>query len=306
MPTAYVYTDLGGPEHESFADLPRPVPGPGQLLIAVRAAGVNPVDWKRRTGYRPIGASQLPLPAVFGSEAAGVVEEIGEGVTGFAVGDEVFGTPDTGGYAQFTLLPAAVTAHKPAGVSWADAASLAVAAATAYDALDQLALPAGSTLLVNGVGGGVGVAAAQIARHRGLTVIGTASPAKKDFVESLGAVHVPYGPGVDDRVRGAAPDGVDAVFDLVGGASLREVAPLAADPARLVSGADRTVAELGGSPVLRKREASVLDAVAQLVVEGALDPFVTRTFPLAEAAQALRTVEDGHAQGKIVIEVVSG
>src|SRR5882757_1163804 len=143
MPTAYVYTELGGPEHESFAELPRPVPGPGQLLIAVRAAGVNPVDWKRRTGYRPIGASQLPLPAVFGSEAAGVVEEIGEGVTGFAVGDEVFGTPDTGGYAQFTLLPAAVTAHKPAGVSWADAASLAVAAATAYDALDQLALPAG-------------------------------------------------------------------------------------------------------------------------------------------------------------------
>lgn len=304
MPTAYLYTQHGGPETESFADIPRPVPGPGQLLVAVRTAGVNPVDWKRRTGYRPIGASELPLPAVFGSEVAGVVEEIGAGVTGFAVGDEVFGYPDTGGYTELTLLPAAATAHKPAGVAWADAASLAVAAATAYDALDQLDLPAGSTLLINGVGGGVGVAAAQIARHRGLTVVGTASPAKKAFVESLGVVHVPYGPGVEDRVRGAAPGGVDAVFDLVGRASLREVAALAPDPSRLVSGADRTVAELGGSPVLRKRGTEVLNAVAALAVEGALNPFVTRVFPFAEAAQALRLVEDGHAQGKIVIEVV--
>src|SRR5882757_825615 len=141
MPIAYVFTDLGGPEHESFADLPRPVPGPGQLLVAVRAAGVNPVDWKRRTGYRPIGVPAPALPAVFGNEVAGVVEEIGEAVTGFAVGDEVFGNPDTGGYAEFTLAPAETTAHKPAGVSWVDAAALPVAAATAYDALDQLDLP---------------------------------------------------------------------------------------------------------------------------------------------------------------------
>lgn len=304
MPRAYVYTAFGGPENETFTDLPRPVPGPGQLLVAVRATAVNPVDWKRRNGYLPIGSSASDLPAVFGSEAAGVVVEVGEGVGEFAVGDEVFGNPVAGSYAEYALFPVDITAHKPAGLSWADAASLPVAAATAYDGIRQLDLPKGATVLITGIGGGVGVAAAQIARHDGLTVIGTASPAKKEFVESLGAVHVPYGPGSVDLVRAAAPDGIDAIYDLVGGDALREAAPLVVDPARLISAADRTtVAELGGAPVLRKRNAEVLDEVARLVVEGALDPFVTGTFPFDEADQALRAVEEGHARGKIVIEI---
>jgi NADPH:quinone reductase-like Zn-dependent oxidoreductase len=303
MPNAYVFTGLGGPENETFTDLPRPAPGPGQLLVKVRAAGVNPVDWKRRTGYRPIGATAPDLPAVFGSEAAGVVEEVGEGVDGFAVGDEVFGNPATGAYARYTLFPAANAAHKPAEVSWADASALAVAAATAYDALAQLGLPKGATLLVNGAGGGVGTAAVQLARHDGLAVVGTASAAKKDFVESLGATHVASGPGVAERVRAAAPGGIDGVFDLVGGEPLRDVAVLLGDRSRLVSGADRTIsAELGGGPVVRARTADVLDAVARLVAEGALDPLVTRTFPFAEADRALRAVEEGHARGKVVIE----
>jgi NADPH:quinone reductase-like Zn-dependent oxidoreductase len=303
MPKAYVFTGLGGPENETFTDLPRPVPGPGQLLVRVRAAGVNPVDWKRRTGYRPMGAAAPDLPAVFGSEAAGVVEEVGEGVDGFTVGDEVFGTPSTGAYAEYTLFAVAGVAHKPAGVSWADAAALGVGAPTAYDALRQLDLPKGATLLVNGAGGGVGVAAVQIARHDGLTVIGTASAAKKDFVESLGAVHVASGPGVADRARAAAPGGIDGVFDLVGGEPLRDVAAVLTDRSRLVSGADRTIsAELGGGPVLRRRTPDVLDAVAALVTEGALDPLVTRTIPFAESDRALRAVEEGHTRGKIVIE----
>lgn len=304
MPTAYLHTAFGGPETEAFADLPRPVPGPGRLLIAVRAAGVNPVDWKRREGYRRAGGPPTDLPAVFGSEAAGVVEEVGPGVEGFAVGDEVFGSTDTGGYAELTLLPAAGTAHKPAGLSWTDAATLPVAAATAYDALVQLALPAGATLLVNGVGGGVGVAAAQIARHRGLTVIGTASTGKAAFARSLGAVHVASGAGVADRVRAVAPGGVDGVLDLVGGDSLRALAGLLTDRPRLVSGADKALAaELGGSAIARARTGAVLDAVAALVVEGALDPYVARTFPLAEADQALRAVESGHTRGKIALTV---
>lgn len=304
MPKAYVYTGLGGPETETFTDLPRPVPGPGQLLVEVRAAGVNPVDWKRRTGYRPVGAPVPDLPAVFGSEVSGVVAAAGPDTDGFAVGDAVFGNPVSGAYAQYALLPVAVTAHKPDGLSWADAATLPVAAATAYDGVRQLELPKGATLLITGVGGGVGVAAAQIARHYGLTVVGTASAAKKDFVESLGVTHVAYGPGAADRVREAAPEGVDAVYDLVGGDDLRGLAGLLADRSKLISGADRvTVAELGGAPVRRERTAEVLDAVARLVVDGALDPLVTRTFPFAEADKALREVEDGHARGKVVIEV---
>ncbi|MEE4546948.1 NADP-dependent oxidoreductase [Streptomyces sp. V4-01] len=303
MPRAYVFTRHGGPEAATFLDVPRPAPGAGQLLIAVRATGVNPADWKRREGLRGPGEPEPRFPVVFGREAAGVVEEVGPDVTGFAVGDEVLGYPVDGSYAEYAVLPAAAAARKPAAVSWTDAATLPVAAGTAYDGIRQLSLPRGATLLVNGVGGGVGTAAAQIARHEGLTVIGTASEGKKDFVESLGAVHVASGPGVADRVRAAAPDGVDAVYDLVGGEPLREVAPLLTDRSRLISGADRKlVAELGGSTVIRPRNTEVLEAVAALVAEGVLDPYVTRVFPFAEADRALAAVEEGHSRGKTVIE----
>ena len=302
---AYVFNGHGGPEVESFADVPRPDPGPGQLLIAVHASGVNPADWKRRTGAMRTAASPPEhFPVLFGREAAGVVEAVGDGITGFAVGDAVFGNTDTGGFSEYALLPMDVTAHKPDGLSFTDAATLPVAAATAYDGIRQLALPSGATLLITGVGGGVGVAAAQIARHDGLTVIGTASAGKKAFTESLGVTHVEYGPGVADRIRRAAPQGIDGIFDQVGGQALDEVAPLLTDRSKLISAGDRaTVARLGGSPVARARNREVLDAVAQLVVSGVLDPFVTHTFPLDQAAQALRLVEDGHAQGKVVIEV---
>jgi NADPH:quinone reductase-like Zn-dependent oxidoreductase len=198
----------------------------------------------------------------------------------------------------------AVTAHKPAELSFPDAATLPVAAATAYDGIRQLDLPSGATVLITGAGGGVGVAATQIARAFGLRVIGVASDGKKDFVESLGAVHVPSGPELAERLRAAAPDGVDGVFDLVGGEVQEAAATLLSDRTKLITGADReTVAKLGGAGVERARTAAVLDEVARLVVGGELRPFVTRTFPLDRADEALRTVEDGHVRGKIVIEV---
>ncbi|MEU1196631.1 NADP-dependent oxidoreductase [Streptomyces sp. NPDC005813] len=304
MPKAYVFTRYGGPETEALVERDRPSPGPGQVLVAVRAAGVNPVDWKQRSGYRRPGEADPELPVVFGNEVAGVVLETGPDVTGFAVGDEVFGSPVAGGYAEYTLLPVTVTAHKPAGVSFPDAATLPVAAATAYDGLRQLALPAGATVLVTGAGGGVGVAALQIARAFGLHTVGVAAEGKKDLVESLGAAHVASGPDLAARVRAAAPDGVDAVFDLVGGEVLEAAATLLTDHTKLITGADRaTAARLGGAPVARARTAAVLDEVARLVVEGRLRPFVTRTVPLDRAGEALRAIEEGHTRGKIVIEV---
>ncbi|MGW7258768.1 NADP-dependent oxidoreductase [Streptomyces sp. NPDC054834] len=306
MPKAYVFTRYGGPETEALVDVDRPGPGPGQLLVAVRVAGVNPVDWKLRTGYRRPGETgEREFPAVLGNEVSGAVEEIGEGVSGFAVGDEVFGNTAAGGYAEYALLPAASTAHKPAALSFADAATLPVAAATAYDGVRQLALPAGATLLITGAGGGVGAAAAQIARAFGLRVVGVASEGKKEFVQSLGAVHVPAGPDLARRVRAAARAGVDGVFDLVGGEVLAEAAGLLTDRTKLITAGapEQTVADLGGARVARARTAAVLDAVAELVVKGDLDPHVTRTFPLERAEEALRAVEEGHARGKIVIEV---
>ncbi|MER5427639.1 NADP-dependent oxidoreductase [Streptomyces sp. NPDC002588] len=305
MPKAYVFTRYGGPETEAFVDLDRPVPGPGQLLVAVRAAGVNPVDWKLRAGYRrPGDTGERVFPAVLGSEVAGVVEETGEGVTGFAPGDEVFGTAVTGGYAEYALLTTGFAARKPAALSFAEAATLPVAAATAYDGVHQLALPAGATLLITGAGGGVGVAAVQIARALGVRVVGVASEGKKELLESLGAIHVPSRPDWDERARAAAPDGVDGVYDLVGGEVLHRAAVLPADRSKLITAAAPAdeVESLGGARVARVRESSVLEAVAALVVRGDLDPHITRVFPLEQAGEALRTVEDGHAQGKIVIE----
>lgn len=304
MPKAYVYDRFGGPEVEHFTDLPQPVPGPGQLLIAVRAAGVNPVDWKRRSGRRPVGAPVVELPAVMGGEAAGEVVALGPGATGFAVGDAVLGGPLTGGYAQYTLLPAAATVRKPPEVSWTDAAALPIAAATGYGAVRQLGLPEGATLLVTGAGGGVGVAAVQVAAGLGLTVLGSAAPAKREFTESLGVRFVASGPGLAARVRAAAPAGVDGVLDLVGGEVLREVAELLKDRTKLVSGADReAVAALGGAPVGPVRDPAILGAVVELVRTGALDPRVTRVVPFEQAARAVRAVEGGHSQGKTVLEM---
>ncbi|MFE3849792.1 NADP-dependent oxidoreductase [Streptomyces griseorubiginosus] len=303
MPKAYVFTRYGGPETEAFVDVDRPSPGPGQLLVAVRAAGVNPVDWKIRSGYRRPGDSgDRVFPAVLGSEVSGVVAETGEGVEGFAVGDEVFGNTLTGGYAEYTLVPVAVAAHKPAGLSHAAAATLPVAAATAYDGVRQLDLGEGATLLVTGAGGGVGAAAVQIGRALGLKVVGVASEAKKDFVESLGAVHVASRPGWAERARASAPD---AVYDLVGGDVLAEAAELLADRTKLITAGapEEEVRRLGGARVVRARDAAVLEEVARLVVDGDLDPHITGTFPLDRAGEALRTVEEGHARGKTVIEV---
>lgn len=298
---AYGFTTVGGPGNEAFLDVPVPVPGPGELLVRVRAAGVNPGDWKLREGSYGVAG-----PAVLGREVAGTVEQVGPDVDGFAVGDEVFGgCPGmVGGWAELALVTASFAAHRPDGVSPEDAAVLPVAAGTAYDALTGLALPAGATLLVNGAGGGVGIAAVQLARARGLVVVGTASPAKHDLIASYGATPVAYGRGVAERIRAAAPAGVDAVFDLVGGESLRTVAELTEDPSRVRSVADKELAkELGGGDVLRDRSTAVLTEVARLVAAGELDPHVTDVRPFADAGSALRIVESGHALGKVAIRL---
>ncbi|WP_060886428.1 NADP-dependent oxidoreductase [Streptomyces caniscabiei] len=304
MPKAYVFTEYGGPETQTFTDLPRPVAWPGQLLVAVHAAGVNPVDWKVRAGYlREV--LPLTMPATLGTEISGVVEEIGDGVEGFGIGDEVFGAlPLSGGYAEYALLPARTAAHKPTAMSFTDAATLSVSAATAHQGIDRLNLKPGATLLVNGAGGGIGVAALQIARDLGTTVIGTASPGKAEIVSSLGATHIAYGPGVADRIAAAAPHGVDAIFDLVGGDPLHAVAGLAADKSRIITAVDPAAAsELGVGYFQVAQNGEALSPLASMVESGALDPHVGKVVPFAEAAAALASVEAGHALGKTVLKL---
>jgi NADPH:quinone reductase-like Zn-dependent oxidoreductase len=296
---AYGFTEVGGPDKEAFLDVAVPTPGADELLVRVRAAGVNPGDWRLREGSYGVAG-----PAVLGREVAGTVVAVGPGVTGFAVGDEVFGgCPGmVGGWAEQAIVTASFAAHRPDAVSPEAAAALPVAAGTAHDALRVLDLAAGSTLLVNGAGGGVGIPMVQLARTRGLTVVGVASPAKHELVARFGAIPVAYGDGVLDRVRAAAPHGVDAVFDLAGGDALRTVAELVADRSRVISVADReTLRELGGHDLQRDRSTAVLTELVQLVAAKELDPHVTAVRPLDEAGAALADVESGHATGKVVL-----
>lgn len=304
MPKAFGFTEFGGTEHQSFLDLPKPAPGPGEMLVAVRATAVSPADWKLREGWMR-GFMPIEPPAPFGFEVDGTVEELGEGVAGFAVGDEVFGLTSQGGYSEYALVRSGSAAHKPSAVSFTDAATLVGSTGTAYDVIEQGGLGADATVVITGAGGGVGIPALQLARARGIDVIGTASAAKQELVESFGATHVTYGDGVADRIRAVAPDGVDAIFDLVGGEALREIVGVAKDGAPVITAADPfTAAELGGVMVTRHTDPEALANLAELVASGTVDPYVTQVFTLDRAADALALVEGGHATGKVVIEIL--
>src|ERR1700728_2103232 len=231
------FGQFGGPGVLEIVDLPDPHPGPGQVRIAVRAAGVNPSDWKKRKGL--MGGE---LPQTMGYEAAGLVDEVGEGVSGVAVGDRVFGFSAEGA-AQAELAVLSWYAPIPPSLDFAGAAALPAAVETATRALDQLGVGSGSTLLINGASGSVGSAAVQLAVARGARVIGTASPAQHDELRSLGADPVAYGEGLAGRVRALAPDGVDAALDVAGSGVLPELIDLAGDPKNVVTLADIDGAE---------------------------------------------------------------
>lgn len=300
MSKVFVTTQYGGPENSSLQEREIPSPGPGQLLVRVKAAGVNPADWKFRSGA--FGTS-VPLPAGLGLEVSGIVEALGDGVTDFVVGDAVLGSVPLGGggFAEHTLLNVADAVKKPADISFTDAAAIPVAGTTAYDLTHQIELEQGQTMLVVGAGGGVGHMAAQIGKVHKFNVIGVASESKRELVESTGATFVPSGPGLAERLRKVAPEGVDLVVDLVGGETLRTAAGIAKDPSLVVSAADPGVLKLGGAQ--RRRDPEALSKITGVIESGLVDPHVTQTFPLERAGEALALVEAGHATGKIVIDV---
>ncbi|CAG7608124.1 NADP-dependent oxidoreductase [Actinacidiphila bryophytorum] len=301
------FTEFGSADvlHPLETDVPEP--GPGQVRIAVRAAGVNPLDHKIRAGYMN-AVFPVALPHVPGVEAAGVVESVGEGVSGLAVGDEVFGPTVTGSYAALALAEAAKLGVKPASLGFQEAAALPVAAETAFRALEALGVRSGETLVVHGAAGGVGTLAVQFAVSRGLRVVGTASEANHEHLRRLGAVPVSYGPGVVERVREAAPDGVDAAFDTTGLAeSLAASVELTGGKERVLTiGSPVTAGEYGvafssgAGPAGYRGVPAFAEALA-LHEAGTLDVAIHRAYPLAEAADAQRASEAGHLAGKIVL-----
>ncbi|GHB43035.1 NADPH:quinone reductase [Streptomyces xanthochromogenes] len=298
---AIVYERFGGVEVLALGQVDKPRPGPGQVRVKVVAAGVNPVDYRIRNGWMRHNFP-VTFPAVPGLELAGVVDELGPGVTGFAVGDEVFGHADTGAYAEYALATHVVA--KPAGLTWEQAVALPVAGETSERVLEQLELAAGETLLVHGAAGVVGSVGVQLAVARGATVIGTASPDNHAFLRELGATPLAYGPGLVERVREVAPQGIDAVYDAAGKGALPDSIELrGGTAARIVTIADTAAAE-HGVPFSGQAMADpvpVFEAHARLAVEGRLRIRHAETFPLAQAPKALELSEGGHTRGKLVI-----
>ena len=304
MSKAYGYASYGGQETETWFDRPVPTPGASELVIEVRAVGVNPVDHKIRSGAMANPDATPDFPLVLGVEASGIVVAVGSDVDNFAEGDAVLGrtAPGQGSYAEHAVLLAEDTTAKPAQVSFVQAAALPVAGGTAWDVLEKLGVGEGETLLINGVGGGVGVMVAQLARGRGAAVFGIGSESKRPLIESLGATLVPYDSGdVVEQMRALIHGGVDAIFDVIGGEPMRGVAILITNPTRIVSIADPGVAGLGGSFLVASSVG--VPRVADLVAEGKVDPKVLQTYPFDQAEQALRAVESGHVLGKIVIDL---
>src|SRR3954469_7428449 len=298
---AVTFSEYGEPDVLRVADVAEPHAGAGQIRVAVRAAGLNPIDWKIRSGamreFMPVD-----LPAVDAREASGVVDELGPDVDGVGEGDEVFGFAVGGAAAEFAVLDA--FARKPAGMPWEAAAALPVAAETSVRVFTVLGGPSeGQTLVVNGAAGGVGAVAVQLARARGARVIGTASEANHDFLRSFGAEPTTYGDGMVDRIRALAPDGGDLAPDTAGKGGVPDLIPLTGDPSRVATIADFGAAALGvkvaGGGDFRAVEA--LGEAAERTAAARLHMPIQQTFPFAGAADAHRVSQEGHVRGKLVL-----
>ncbi len=313
MSAVVIATAFGGPDVLEIADQAPGEPGPGEALIEIRAAGVNPVDYKVYSGAFGTDPTQLPLR--LGSEASGVVTAVGPDAAGptgpIEAGAEVIAFRAPGAYAAELVVPASALVPKPDTLDWAQASGLMLTGVTAWHLLAATGVGPGDTVLINGAAGGVGVMAVQLAVDRGATVVATASPAHHDFLRGLDALPVEYGLGLMDRVRDAAPDGVDAALDLPGSDEALDVSfVLVPDRTRIATiasferGLATGIKVLGGAPGADPgteiRAAARLD-LARLAQDGKLRVFVSQTFPLAGAAQAHRTIMEGHTLGKIAL-----
>jgi NADPH:quinone reductase-like Zn-dependent oxidoreductase len=298
------FAEYGGSDVLSVVDAPPLMAGPGQVRLAMRAAGINPIDWKMMQGLMR-QVIPLTLPSGLGSDVAGVVDQVGTGVTEFQVGDDVLGSSLTPSFSETALADPTKLITKPADVSWEVAGTLAGAGGTAWAVLKQLDIRAGETLLVHAAAGGVGTFAVQLAVARGARVIGTASEPNHDYLRSIGAVPVTYGDGLLQRVLSIAPQGVDAVLDASGRGEIPTSIQLAGGPGRVLtlaafdaaaSGIHIHVDGAGNDPRPALRE------IVALIEQRRLRVPIWRTFPLAQTAAALDASNAGHLNGKIVVQ----
>ena len=296
---ALQFTTYGGPEVLKWADAPDPHAGPGQIRISVRAASVNAIDGKKLSGAMSDGRP-LAGPAYLGYDAAGLVDEVGEGVTGVSLGDDVLGT-GRNTQAEYAVLSS--WAAKPSPVDWAVAAAAGVAGETAERGLRLLDVKAGDTLFVDGGAGGVGAVVVQMAVARGATVIASSGPANHDYLREIGATPVQYGEGVVARVREAAGGPVDAVFDVVGKTPVEDLVGLVPAPSRVLSIANFAAAQAGAQVTGGGDDSRPMEALAltsELLAQNKL-VIKVQTFPFERAAEAYRISQGGHVSGKLVL-----
>jgi NADPH:quinone reductase-like Zn-dependent oxidoreductase len=297
------FDEYGGVEVLKVVDIPRPVPGTGQILVQVKAAGINPGEAKIR-----VGLLHARWPATFpsgeGSDLAGIVAETGPGVSGVSVGDEVIGwTDNRASQAEYVVVEAQHLTPKPAGVSWDVAGALFVAGATACAAVRAVGPTEADTVVVSGAAGGVGSLAVQLARRAGATVIGLASEAHHPWLSKHGVIPVTYGDGVIDRIRRAASK-VDAFIDTYGAQYVELALELGVEPSRVDTIANfEAVQRYGvkGEGNAAGSSASVLAELAGLIAAGELELPIAATFPLDRVQDAYRRLAEGHILGKIVL-----
>ena len=296
---ALQFTAYGGPEVLTWTDAPVPHAGPGQVRVAVRAASVNPVDWKLLAGAMS-GGQPLAGTGYLGYDAADVVDEVGEGVTGVSVGDDVFGRGQNT-QAENAVLDA--WAAKPPSIDWAVAAAAGVAGETSERGLRLLGVKAGDTIFVDGGAGGVGAVAVQMALARGARVIASASEANQDYLREIRAIPVLYGEGLAARVRAAAGGPVDAVFDVAGKAPVEELISLVSEPSQVLSIANFAADQAGARVTGGDADSRPLQALAETAEMLAQNKLVIKiqTFPFDRAAEAYRISQGGHVRGKLVL-----
>ncbi|MFD5879468.1 NADP-dependent oxidoreductase [Streptomyces yangpuensis] len=304
---AITYSEYGTPASLTVVDVPKPKVGPGEVLVRVKAAGVNPVDWKLAAGYLdPI--LEVRHPVIPGWDVAGVVEAVGPDTSDFAVGDEVYGYVrkewvELGTYAELVAAPVRTLARKPRGLTFEQAAGVPLAGLTAYQSLTRVGVRAGESVLIHSAAGGTGSFGVQIAVALGLRVIGTAGAHNHDYLRSLGAEPVLYGEGLADRVRELAPGGVDAALDFYGDDVIETLQSLVGQRDRVVSIADQEAAAKGAHQLWVRPDAADLAFLAELADAGKLTVNVEHALPLAEAAKAWELSAAGRTRGKIVLTV---